>query len=35
MDKTPSYVSVIVTCGENIGETEQLVENILTKKGWK
>lgn len=33
--KTPSYISVIVTCGDNIGETEQLVENLLSEKGWK
>jgi len=30
----PSYISVIVTCGDNIGETEQYVENLLSKKGW-
>lgn len=31
----PSYISFIVTCGENIGETKQLVEELLSEKGWE
>ncbi len=31
---TPTYISIIVTCGENIGETETVVEEILREKNW-
>lgn len=31
----PTYLSVIVTCGENIGETERVIERLFEQKSWR
>ena len=30
----PSYLSVVVTCGENIGETERVIQRLFEQKSW-
>ena len=31
----PSYLSVVVTCGENIGETERVIQRLFEQKSWE
>ena len=30
----PSYLSVVVTCGENIGETERVIQRLFEQNSW-
>ena len=34
MESVPSYLSVVVTCGENIGETERVIQRLFEQKSW-
>ncbi len=33
--RVPSYLSVVVTCGENIGETERVIQRLFEQKSWR